>query len=94
MKFGKIEIKSEILYILFLFVVTEFFNISILKSPLRTIILWGVLGLLLLIFWFGRAFSLYSKKKISKYSNVLMKISLKKDFFHILYYLQYFTYPF
>ena len=81
MKFGKIEIKSEILYIFFLFIVTEFFNISVLKSPFSTIIIWGTFGLLLLIFWFGRAFSLYSKKKISKYSNVLMKISLKERFF-------------
>ncbi len=81
MKYEKVEIKNELLYIFFLLLVTEIFNMSVLQAPLKTVVIWGVFGLLLLIFWFGRAFSLYSKKKISKYSNVLMKISLKERFF-------------
>jgi len=41
----------------------------------------GILGLLLLETWFVRAFSIYSGKKISKYSDVIVRISLKERFF-------------
>ena len=41
----------------------------------------GFLGVLLLETWFVRAFSLYSGKKVSKYSDVIIRISLKDRFF-------------
>ncbi len=45
------------------------------------LILVGVLGILLLETWFIRTFSIYSGKKVSKYSDVIVRISLKERFF-------------
>lgn len=81
MKYDNIEIKNELLYLFLILIITEIFNFSVLNSSMRITIILGLLGLILLIIWFARTFSLYSKKKISKYSNVLMKISLKDRFF-------------
>lgn len=81
MKYENIEIKNELLYLFIILTITEIFNFSVLNASTRATFVWGVLGLGLLMAWFARTFSLYSKKKISKYSNVLMKISLKDRFF-------------
>lgn len=77
----KLQIKNDILYLLLLLTVTQFFNYFVLRAPLGTLILLGVAGLLLLETWFVRAFSLYSGKKVSKYSDVIIRISLKDRFF-------------
>lgn len=44
-------------------------------------ILSGVLGNLLILTWFVRVFTLYSGRKISQYSEVIQRISLKERFF-------------
>ena len=77
----KLKIKNDILYLFLLLTVTQFFNYSVLRAPLRLLILLGVAGLLLLETWFVRAFSLYSSRKVSKYSDVIIRISLKDRFF-------------
>jgi hypothetical protein len=77
----KLKIKNDILYLLLLLTVTQFFNYGVLRAPLSFLILLGVAGVLLLETWFVRAFSLYSGKKVSKYSDVIIRISLKDRFF-------------
>ncbi len=77
----KLKIKNDILYLFLLLTVTQFFNYSVLRAPLRFLVLLGVVGLLLLETWFVRAFSIYSGKKVSKYSDVIIRISLKDRFF-------------
>ena len=77
----KLNIKNDLVYLFILVVVTQFFNYSVLRATLTFLVILGVLGLLLLETWFVRAFSLYSGKKVSKYSNVIIKISLKDRFF-------------
>lgn len=44
-------------------------------------ILSGILGNLLILTWFLRVFTLYSGRKISQYSEVIQRISLKDRFF-------------
>lgn len=41
----------------------------------------GVLGTFLIVTWFVRAFALYSGRKISQYSEVIQRISLRDRFF-------------
>lgn len=69
------------IYIIILLVITEFFMYVSLYSRDSILLAVGVLGCLLLETWFIKTFILYSKKKISKYSDVLVKISLKERFF-------------
>ena len=76
-----LKIKNDLLYLFILLVVTQFFNYSVLKAPVELLIILAVLGLLLLETWFVRVFSLYSGKRISKYSDVIVRISLKERFF-------------
>lgn len=77
----KLKVQNDLLYLFILVVVTQFFNYSVLRASLTFLIILGVLGLLLLETWFVKAFSQYSAKKVSKYSNVIIKISLKDRFF-------------
>ena len=77
----KLKLKNDFLYLFILLAVTQFLNHSVLRAPLEFLIILGVLGLLLLETWFVRAFSMYSGKKVSKYSNIIIKISLKSRFF-------------
>lgn len=81
MRQEKIEIKNELLYLFLILLITEIFNDSVLSAKFSTTVIIGILGITLLLIWFIRTFNLYSKKKISKYSNVLMKISLKQRLF-------------
>ncbi|MGI5897712.1 MAG: hypothetical protein ACOX6Q_00960 [Candidatus Dojkabacteria bacterium] len=83
----KLKLKNEILYIIVLLFVTEAFNYAVLRTSFKYLLILGVLALLILELWFVRTFILYSRKKISKYSDVVMKISLKRRFF------QYFILP-
>lgn len=84
---GKFNFISDIIYILILLLITETFSFFLFRLKDIYLLLIGIFGLVLLEFWFGRTFYLYSSKKISKYSDVVMKISLKKRFF------QYFVIP-
>jgi len=73
--------KNDLLLLFLLLVVTVIFNNLVLTASLRTTIICGVLGLIILEIWFVTVFRANSRKKISKYSNVLMKISLKDRLF-------------
>jgi hypothetical protein len=77
----KLKVKNDLIYLFILLVVTQFFNYSVLRAPLEFLVILGVLGLLLLETWFVRAFSMYSGRKVSKYSDVIIRISLKSRFF-------------
>lgn len=87
MKKERINIKNDLLLLFVVSAITVIFNDSVLTGSLRTTIIWGIVGLTILIIWFIRLFAANSQKKISKYSNVLMKISLKDRLF------QYFLLP-
>lgn len=76
-----LKIKNDLLYLFILVLITQFFNYSVLNAPFHILIIFGLLGFLLLETWFIRAFSMYSGRKISKYSDVIVKISLKDRFF-------------
>ena len=75
-----VEIKNEIFYLLLIAVVTVYFS-YITHSGGYLYIVTGVLGLLLLLTWFVRAFALYSGRKISQYSEVIQRISVRDRFF-------------
>jgi hypothetical protein len=77
----KLRVKNDLLYLFILIVVTQFFNYSVLRSSLGFLVVIGTLGLLILETWFVRAFSMYSGKKVSQYSDVIIRISLKSRFF-------------
>jgi hypothetical protein len=77
----KLKVKNDLIYLFILLVVTQFFNYSVLRASLEFLVILGVLGLLLLETWFVRAFSMYSGRKVSKYSDVIIRISLKSRFF-------------
>ena len=81
MKKQKLEIKNDLLLLFIILAITVIFNDSVLTSSIRTTIMWGILGLSVLELWFITIFNANSQKKISKYSGVLMKISLKERFF-------------
>ncbi len=76
-----LKIKNDLLYLFVLLSVTQFFNYAVLHAPFHILLLFGSLGLLLLETWFVRAFTVYSGRKISKYSDVIVRISLKDRFF-------------
>lgn len=75
-----IEIKSELVYLVLVILVSVYFAYST-HTPNNMYILSGVLGNLLILTWFIRAFTLYSGRKISQYSEVIQRISLKERFF-------------
>ena len=68
------------MYLLLVILVTVYFAFTT-HVPNRMYILSGVLGNLLILTWFIRAFALYSGRKISQYSEVIQRISLKERFF-------------
>lgn len=77
----RLGVKNELIYLFLISAITKFFSYSILKVELEVLLLLGFLGLVLLETWFIRTFCLYSGKKISRYSDVIMRISLKERFF-------------
>jgi hypothetical protein len=77
----KLKIKNDLLYLFILLLVTQFFNYSVLRAPMQFLLVLGILGFLLLETWFIRVFSIYSGKKVSRYSDVIVRISLKDRFF-------------
>jgi len=76
----KVEIKNELLYLFLILLVSIYFAYTT-HTPNPTYILSGVIGILLILTWFIRAFSLYSGRKISQYSEVIQRISIKERFF-------------
>ncbi len=76
----RVEIKNELLYLLLILLVSTYFAYST-HTPNPTYMLSGVLGILLILTWFIRAFALYSGRKISQYSEVIQRISIKERFF-------------
>lgn len=81
MKKYRFKVQNDIAYLFILLALTEFFNYLVPITKGFTLILTGIMGLLLLETWFVRAFGKYSGKKISKYSDVIVRISLKERFF-------------
>jgi len=77
---NRVEIKNEIFYLLLIVLVSVYFAYST-HTPNNMYILSGVLGNLLILTWFIRAFTLYSGRRISQYSEVIQRISLKDRFF-------------
>lgn len=81
MKKYRLKVQNDLAYLFLLLVLTEFFNYLVPITRDFTLILTGVMGALLLETWFIRAFGKYSGKKISKYSDVIVRISLRERFF-------------
>jgi len=77
----KTKVQNDILYLFLILLLTEIFNSVVMSGDKSVLLTVGILGLLLLETWFIRAFSIYSGKKISKYSDVIVRISLKERFF-------------
>ncbi|NLZ24288.1 hypothetical protein GX888_00865 [Candidatus Dojkabacteria bacterium] len=76
----RVELKNELLYLFLIILVTISFSLTT-HSPNRIYLLSGVLGILLILTWFTRAFVLYSGRKISQYSEVIHRVSLRERFF-------------
>lgn len=81
MKKYRLQVQNDILYLFLLLLITEIFFFSVLRASFGVLLFIGVLGLLLLETWFIRVFTMYSGKKISQYSEVIARISLKERFF-------------
>lgn len=76
----KLEIKSELLYLVLIVLVTVYFSYSTHVYGSMFLIS-GILGAVLLLTWFVRAFALYSGRRISQYSEVIQRISIRDRFF-------------
>jgi hypothetical protein len=76
----RVEIKNELIYIFLILLVSVYFAYTT-HTPNLAYMLSGVIGILLIITWFVRAFTLYSGRKISQYSEVIQRISLRERFF-------------
>lgn len=81
MKKYKLRTQNDIIYLFILLLVTKIFSYLAAYTRGSILIITGILGVLLLETWFIRTFTLYSGKKISKYSDVIVRISLKERFF-------------
>ncbi len=77
----KLKVQNDIIYLFLLLFISEVFNYLSGSAQLTVLIPIAVFGLILLETWFIRTFSLYSGRKISKYSDVIVRISLKERFF-------------
>ena len=77
----RLKVQNDIAYLFLLLALMEIFNYLVPLTRGFSLTITGVLGILLLETWFVRIFLKYSGKKISKYSDVLVKISLKERFF-------------
>jgi len=79
---GKIkDLKREVFYILIIFGISFAFNYFSYTTNKALLIAIGILGLLIIETWFIGAFARYSERKISKYSEVLQRVSIKERFF-------------
>lgn len=79
---GKIkDIKREIFYILIIFGIMFSFNYFAYTKEKTLLLAVAVLGLAIIETWFIGAFTRYSERKISQYSEVLQRVSIKERFF-------------
>ncbi len=76
----KLEIKNELFYLALITLVTVYFSYTTHIAGSMYLIT-GTLGLLLILTWFVRAFALYSGRRISQYSEVIQRISIRERFF-------------
>lgn len=76
----RIELKKELLYLGLITLVTVYFAYST-HVPNITYMLSGVLGILLILTWFLKSFMMYSGRKVSQYSEVIQRISIRERFF-------------
>ena len=75
-------IKNEIFYWLLIVILTGFFlYITTLDLPNNILLAIGILDIVLLETWFIKTFFMFSGRKISQYSEVIQRISLKDRFF-------------
>ena len=74
------EVKKEMMYLFLVILLTVYFAYST-HTPNHIYLLSGVLGNILILTWFITAFVKYSGRKISQYSEVIQRISLKDRFF-------------
>lgn len=81
MKKYRLKVQNDIIYLFILLAITEFFSYLVPHTRGISLYITGGLGILLLETWFIKTFRRYSEKKISKYSDVIVKISLKERFF-------------
>jgi len=77
----RLKVQNDIVYLFILLAITEFFSYLVLNTRGIALPITAGLGIFLLETWFIRTFRLYSGKKISKYSDVIVKISLRDRFF-------------
>ena len=77
----RLKLKNDLFYLFVILFITQIFNHSVLNAPFSFLLVLGFLGLMLLETWFIKTFRDYSGKKVSKYSDVIVRISLKKRFF-------------
>lgn len=77
----RLKVKNDLFYLFVLLLITQIFNHSVLYAPFSFLLILGFLGLMLLETWFIKTFKDYSGKKVSKYSDVIVRISFKKRFF-------------
>lgn len=77
---NKVEVKKEIVYLFMVILLTVSFA-YLTHTPNHIYFVSGVLGNLLILTWFITAFVKYSGRKISQYSEVIQRISLKDRFF-------------
>lgn len=75
------SLKSELLYLGLILLVTLCFSYFTHSPNTAVMTISGVLGGMLIITWFVRAFALYSGRKISQYSEVIQRISIRERFF-------------
>lgn len=75
-----LNFKTELFYLLLILILTLIFSFYS-HTIGDTSYIAGFLGLLLLLTWFIRSFAMYSGRKISRYSEVIQRISLKERFF-------------
>lgn len=78
-----IDYKIELVYTVLIVALTIYFAYST-HVPNPNYLMSGFLGGLLIVTWFIRAFALYSGRKISQYSEVIQRISIKERFFAYL----------
>jgi hypothetical protein len=79
---GKIkDIKRELFYTLVIFGITFAFNYFSYTKERNLLLAVGILGLLIIETWFIGAFTRYSERRISKYSEVLQRVSIRERFF-------------
>lgn len=77
----KLKIKIDLVYLFLILLVTEIFNYLSTYTRGGVLIITATLGVLLLETWIIKTFIQYSGRKVSQYSDVIVRISLRNRFF-------------